>query len=239
MEELKEFPDFLNRAESASLLRVLFDRRHFWEAREERKVNYRNGDWYTLGTSLYLDLKSEKQFPEYVNKTAYWKRIMREPFFRGPLDIFRKKLSAQVFRGIKDVDVQFLADVPGLPVGYPGFHIFPGFENLVAFFGRKHKDLQWEQLFKIPQVQGFFEGKEVGSHFSLTLPLLLPFLGGGLLRGEKLDNFTEYKQGSLYLHSGQEDHAIAPFSSPVLPCDWRITLQCHGFVVGNIVYLYW
>ena len=161
-------------------------------------VTYRNGDWYTMGSAfIYLDLKSEAQFPEYVERTNYWRTIFNEPIFEPFFSAIQHKLSTEVF----NVPVEFLAEcVSGgekIPVGYPGFHIFPGHDTLVAFFGKKHKDRQWEALLKFPQIKRFFLGQEIKNHFSITIPLVLPFMGGGMLTGEKLDEMYWYREGKL------------------------------------------
>lgn len=95
-EQITEIPNFLGRAESAALLKNLFDRRQIWEARKERRVSYRNGDWYTLGSSLYLDLKSEQQYGEYVEKSLYWQSMLNDPTIKPFLDEIRLRLEKNV-----------------------------------------------------------------------------------------------------------------------------------------------
>lgn len=241
-EQITEIPNFLGRAESAALLKNLFDRRQIWEARKERRVSYRNGDWYTLGSSLYLDLKSEQQYGEYVEKSLYWQSMLNDPTIKPFLDEIRLRLEKNVFGKktffLADIDNQGIAKTK-MPVGYPGFHIFPGHETASAFFGRKHQDRQHEALFQIPLIKDNFKKENVSMHFSFTIPLRLPYMGGGMLLGSNLEEFYPYKENSLYMHSGHFDHAIAPFMTPVLPSDWRITIQGHGFVYNENIYLYW
>lgn len=105
------------------------------------------------------------------------------------------------------------------------------------FFGKVHTDQQWETLLKMPGLK--YSGiNEIipESVMSLTLPICLPFLGGGMLMGA---DKIPYEIGSLYIHDGLKEHAIAPFNWPVLPIDWRISIQAHGLWHDDRLYLYW
>jgi hypothetical protein len=53
--------------------------------------------------------------------------------------------------------------------------------------------------------------------------------------------FIPYQTGSLYVHSGHFYHQIAGTTGPARPAygQWRVTLQGHGYVVGERLYLYW
>jgi hypothetical protein len=216
----------LSRKFAANYLRVLFDRKELWERRFDRNIPYRNGDWYTIGVALYLDLFSKEQYPEYLKKVIYFNRILEEHFFLL-LDEMRLALGSN-----------FLTDVyPS--VGLPGFHIFPGFETFSKFFGKIHQDLQWQVLTKLPEFP--FKESDMTDHFSFTYVLKAPYLGASLLLVEDGKPYYtfEYEENTLYTHSGQQTHAIAPFKDPVLPGDYRITLQGHGFTANDKKYIYW
>jgi hypothetical protein len=225
-------PAFISQTEAALILRGLFDRQNLWESRQDRKAPYRNGNWYTLGSSMYLDLRSKETYPDYLQRLDYWATVMLQNF--GPvLDVLYQRLTRLLGK-----NVIFLRDA-GASVSYPGFHIVPGDETLSAFFGKRHKDLQWQQLTNLPDFP--FKSEQMKNHFSFTLPLKLPYLGGCLRAYKTPTDFDDipYTERTLYVHSGQEEHAIAPYHHPVLPFDWRITMQGHGFMVDDTIFIYW
>ena len=140
---------------------------------------------------------------------------------------------------------------------WPGFHIFEE-SGLSSAGGQIHIDLQYLQLAKI-----FPEVARAELVLSLTLPIMLPGVGGGLNvwsvragssaalqanRGvpgkcwpDLPHEFIPYAVGSLYVHSGHYYHQIAGTTSSTRLTDdqWRVTLQGHGYVVDNRLYLYW
>lgn len=235
--EIQVFEEFFSRETCAAMLRMLFDRRALWENRQDRTLPYRNGNWFTLGASMYLDLKSQDTFPAYVQKLDYFNRVLGQVFKDFHLS-FQRVFRDRCILG-PDSRLIMLADIYPY-ASYPGFHIFAPEETLQMPFAKDHVDKQWEAFAHMP---GFpFPLAEL-KHFSFTLPLALPYQGGGMaipseFEGEP-DHAYMYLEGNLYKHSGQFRHLVLPFKGPVTPLDWRITYQGHGFYHNDTAYLYW
>lgn len=224
---IQKIPNALTIQESALILDKLFKAKALWELRPARsQTPYRDSTWYTLGTPLYLDgfMTPELFYP----KVTYMNDLLTNIFNSELLhfmEILEKKLQTKV---------EFLANV--FSCSLPGFHIFPSNPSLFYFFGNLHRDLQWEGLFK--SVNFPFRLEDVSEHLSFTLPLMLPYQGGGLIIGNQTAKLN-YEVNTLYIHNGAFTHAIAPYGYPVLPTDHRITLQAHGFTVKGTTYIYW
>lgn len=223
---------FFSKKEVALTIRNLFNMRGVWDNRGATKVPYRNGSWYTVGSSLYLDLLSESQLPAYLAKVQYFNQIMRQSFAQDLFSI-RASIKRLYFPG---QEVEHLADYYK-GAGYPGFSIMPPEETFAAEFAVFHKDERWKTFTHM----GDFPFKGFENHFSFTIPLALPIQGGGMnLVHEELGVQPYYYDvGFCYLHSGAFLHQVMSFPSPVTPLDWRITIQGHGFTYKNTVYLYW
>jgi len=225
---IQVFPNFITKKDSSVLLKNIFDIEPLWENRqdlESRKLKYRNGDWYTIGTPSYLDLNySEINIQAYAEKVKYFNGVLFDLYSEYVID-----LPASL--GLTNaVPLCFLYPLASMF----GIHLFPSRQGAQYFLGKIHQDLQWELLFKLPDFP--FKKEDVSKHFSFTIPLLLPYMGGGLnLERERY----EYAERALYYHDTGIAHAIAEFKEPILPSDWRITLQGHGFTVGANSYLYW
>lgn len=205
-----------------NLLKLLFENEPLWEKRPERTA-YRNSPFYTVGAPIYLDLNSEADYPNYTQKVAY---------FNNVTSAFTSEMG-EIFLAV-DWNFRLLSGV-----SKPGFHIFPPHPTSQYFFGKFHEDRQWGVFPKLPEIPNdWLSSLTAESHFSFTYVLKLPQAGGGLYIGDK-NNYYPYEQNALYVHSGQFLHAIAPTPGPVLPCDWRITLQGHGFKLDGNTYLYW
>jgi hypothetical protein len=233
-EQIIEVENFCDLQFAANIIRKLHDRRELWEARTEKSLKYRKGDFYTMGANLYIDGElALKDSASFIKKVEYWNGVMSDTF-PGELYSIAGLLERDVFKGKK---VQYVADF--FPIGLPGFHIFTGFETGAWFFGNEHQDQQWKPLLANDLFKRKFQVERIDGHFSLTLPLKLPYTGGGLLIGEGLKTFYQYKERAMYHHSGQFNHAIAPIKWPVLPTDERISLQAHGFFYKEQPYLYW
>jgi hypothetical protein len=234
---ITKLPNFLSRSECACLLRKIFDRRALWENRATRKVPYRNGNWYTLGATLYLDLPSAEFIPQYQEKIAYFNAIFMNSFY-PELDLIRKTM--EISWAFKEV--LFLPHHFGLS-SFPGFHIFAPEETLEVPFAHAHTDIQWQALFNLPGFNFKLDKKASYPHFTFTLPLAIPTQGAGMLipavEGSPPTEPYMYDVGTLYFHSGQFPHVVMPLQHPVNPMDWRITLQGHGFMSGGKAYLYW
>lgn len=232
-DQIKTIEGLLPTGYLAQILRALFDRQALWEDRSSTRPPYRNGSWYTLGASIYLDLTEASQLDSFTSKTLYFNGILR-----NTLGMFYRDFLHEL-KVTHNLPWVFLADkYPLAPL--PGFHIFPPEETLQMPFGKTHQDLQWEALWQMP---GFTPPKEV-EHFTFTLPLVMPYQGGGMLIpsavGDDMDFFF-YEEGNLYVHSGQFPHQVLPIKGPVIPLDWRITFQGHGYtdLATKTSYLYW
>lgn len=228
--------DFFARPDLAFFIQCLFDRKALWEDRSKQGVPpYRNGKWYTLGSSVYMDLTKKEDLAPFVQKTGYFNIVLQQAFAEFYTQ-FIDRLN-QTTDSVHHVYKYLNQDYRHAPL--PGFHIFPPEETLQAPFGKIHQDLQWEALFQMPDFP--FDLGDKPQHFTFTLPMVLPFLGGGMYLPEENDpdKLYDYKEGSLYLHSGQFPHMVRCLRPPVTPLDWRITFQGHGFTIGNFSYLYW
>lgn len=221
MTEIKVFTD----THRANILRQLFDRKELWENRDNRGRGwYRNAEWWTLGSALYLD--GQLGLEEYILKVNYFNPILKLFFGKVIFDLVSEISNHTKFK------IDFLSSK--FPVGFPGFHIFGPGECLSQFFGKMHSDHEYLPLLEIPSFP--FKKEDILQHYSFTYILKLPYLGGGLM----LENdYLQYREGILYLHDGNFKHAIAPYNWPVLPFDWRITIQGHGLLVKDTIYYYW
>lgn len=235
----------------AQILRELFDRRKLWEDRSlSGRPVYRNGQWFTLGASVYMDLATGEgpeehrrevfhaKLPAFGQKTQYFNYLLRSVFPGFYVDFL-----TQIQSRLPGSEVKYLCDEFAL-APMPGFHIFPPEETLQAPFGKVHEDIQWQDLWKLPKMP-FILNKGV-THFTFTLPLVMPYQGGGMLIPKSTEakmptEFFFYEEGNLYIHSGQFPHQVLPLRGPVTPLDWRITFQGHGFTIPetNKTYLYW
>lgn len=218
-------PNFLNVSEAGHLLADVYAAESLWEERGARVDTYRRGKMFTLGTPLYLDLLTPDQLEGYTKKCAYFNAVLFHRFGQF-FSCLRERL-----HNITGKEVEFLANHFG-PASLPGFHIFPAHPSGEEMFGKLHTDLQW-MIF--PRLMNFSTKFEMGNHASYTLPLQLPYMGGGLIGEYPLD----YVERTLYVHSGQFNHAIREFARPILPGDMRISLQAHSFDSGGTTYLYW
>lgn len=226
IKEILSFP-FYSRLESADLLKLLFDRKALWEKRGDRgRGEYRNCEWYTVGCAVYLDglLGVDK----FMAKADYWNEIYINVF-----NDFTHDFSDRLSRTLNS-KINYLSH--STRIGFPGFHIFTGQESAVAFFGHHHTDLQWKNLHQIPDFK--FKQEDMEQHYSFTIPLMLPYLGGGMYLNNG-EEYFKYEENKIYVHDGNATHAIAPFFWPVLPTDYRISIQCHGFKIKDTIYIYW
>lgn len=242
MIQINQSDAFAEPSECATLLVKLFSLKDLWEDRRgPRTPNYRNGHWYTLGASIYMDWpegpRNEDSLPAFAQKTDYFNSVLKV-HFASFYKSFAQRLGLEFFG--HEYDVQYLGNTYDL-APLPAFHIFPPEETFISPFGKVHRDLQWQQLIALP---GFrFDPEKIhDSHFTFTLPLALPYQGGGMLmpgETDKLDRFFMYEEGNLYVHSGQFPHMVLPLKAPVTMLDWRITFQGHGFIDDKTIYLYW
>lgn len=224
---VRRITNSLSLNDSALILDSVFKNKSLWEKRDDRgEGTYRNAEWFTIGTPLYLDgFLPEKDF---TKKVSYHNDVLHRTFnfaLSQFLNILEKNFPTKII---------FLSNL--FPVSLPGFHIFPPCASFFHYFGKPHRDLQWQGLFRA--VNFPFRLEDVSAHLSITLPLMLPYQGGGMLDGER-EEFFQYERNVMYVHDGQSIHSIASFDYPVLPTDYRITMQAHGFTIKDTTYIYW
>jgi hypothetical protein len=175
-------------------------------------------------------------------------------------------LLAKAFGWVYHRLTRSLAEMTGLDtvlsgrLCWPGFHIFD-VSGLSAAGGQVHVDLQYLRL--AGMLPDLARAELV---LSLTVPIMLPEGGGGLnvwpvragstaaLRANRAEpgqrwpdlphEFIPYRAGSLYVHSGHFYHQIAGTGGTAARArpaygQWRVTLQGHGYVVDDRLYLYW
>ena len=224
--EIIEIPEFLSAYDNSVLLKHLFDVKELWETQRKRVPDYKNGVWYSLGASCYLDITKKEDWEPYKAKVKYFNSILSNNFG----NLYKMLLLKLSDKTGERFDMAYkLYDHLALP----GFHIFPPHLALTEFFGRKHRDLQWSTLEQMPDFNFKME-----DHFSGTYTIKIP-RGPHLLYGENLETPLTYKERAMYLHSGNFDHAIAPLQNPVTIFDYRITLQFHGFKCNGVNHVYW
>jgi hypothetical protein len=229
-------PGVMTRQECHRAMESLLAMRPAWKDRRP--------GFFTLGANAYQDAATEPV--SYADKIRRSNAMLAETFGW----MYEKlTLSMSAMTGLEAV----LPD----QLGWPGFHIFDE-SGLTAAGGQIHVDLQYLQLADaVPELP------PADLVLSLTLPVMLPAVGGGLnvwpvragspaaasanrgLPGkgwhELPHELISYDIGSLYLHSGHHYHQIAGAVSSARSAQeqWRVTLQGHGYVVGQRLYLYW
>ena len=134
----------------------------------------------------------------------------------------------------------YFEDKLGLPTiflhshGLPGFHIFDKSAN--GLEGSIHIDEPYKRC---------FWPCETKDHFSFTVPIQLPNVGGGLnlYPGSEDDiknhageipnpEYYPYEVGKMYLHDGKTIHQIAN-RGDMKTDEYRITIQGHGATLTN------
>lgn len=196
--------------------------------------------YYTLGAASYLDAIEDSEnyhrIAEVINPVLIHK-------FNWLYESVRRSIQ------------EFL----GEPVQYserfarPGFHVLKAHAWFTLPFATIHAD----EHFKLLDWSGF-KNPDFSRPFSFTLPLKLPFYGGGLdlwgiefneIRGYSRDErrtvleqlpaeYLPYRAGCLVIVPGLPMHRMASFSN-IQPDDERITLQGHGLWTGKEWVLYW
>lgn len=205
---------------------------------------------YTLGSASYLDASKYSKEESDLSKEDIVKRLTEyNPILKASFSelletiryFFEKKI------GIECRYSSILA--------YPGFHIFKSSsENSNQYNHEPHFDGQYETLMKIMNI------KNVSAEdlLSFTLPIALPLEGGGLrmwdwnytnnkgktseeiingIKKSKIVNI-EYNEGEIIWHNGLYLHQIKAWSSSENSTP-RITMQGHGCLINNKMYLYW
>ncbi len=203
--------------------------RPFWTKRQN--------NFYTLGTALYLDKKSDSPFYDNsVEANNFFLRIHFAQLYELLLETLKKELQADV--------------VYEPTLALPGFHIFLSDPEFVKQGGKIHFDLQFQQT-----SWANYQKIDLSNPLSFTLSLALPRLGGGLFYWDKTyepgskvspeeaieglpRHYVEYEKGKIVLHNGLLIHQIAP-AKEYLEGDRRITLQGHALLCDGVWRVYW
>lgn len=211
----------------------------------------------TLGAASYLDIRNESS-AKYYNTCA--------GSLNSYLGIAKKCNPSllSMFSGLYKYIEQFFSARFNLEcrihgtAAVPGFHVY---ENH-ADFGRQnthipHFDGQYQGI--LPLFPSYMRPSNViGKTLSFTLPVSLPSSQGGMrvwdyhyreiAEGGKNQakkklalikpQHIQYKVGSMVFHSGHLLHQIHAWSASQGE-EKRITLQGHGILLEQTLYLYW
>jgi len=225
-------------------------------------VKRNDSDSYTLGATLYEDIKHQAGVVNYVHIAKKMNPILLENF-EWLYEIVFEKLSQEFGEPF------ILTD----KLGYPGFHIFghPRGEKNSDFTVRVmqtpaaaiHYDRQYEDLGMYWR-SSFIDDYDLNKPISFTLSLELPKYGGGLSTWgvndyedgsdyieyvKKLDysnheygyvgppDVVPYKVGKMFYFIGDMLHQISPAHNMTYD-DRRITMQGHAIKCGGIWRVY-
>lgn len=202
-----------------------------------RRIHYLRDHWirrnedlpsYTLGAAAYLDSVPDRNV--YAQTAKKW-----NPFIAGAFIYDLQKIIRTL--NLLLTDPVFLAAEKYHNMALPGFHIFQAHPAFESFGGSIHYDREhWNIL---PDLH-LAEVKTL-SHFSLTIPILLPedqhCSGLNYWVGEKT-HFVPYSEGHGYIHFGELKHQIAP-AGPMRFTDERITWQMHAVLLHGKWHVYW
>lgn len=203
--------------------------------------------FYTLGTASYINFtKPDEGADVYFNRAGFYNPILKE-HFGWLIETVREAIQHQLGEPVR-ITEEF---------AIPGFHIFESPSVPREPSSSLHFDLQYEHL-----TWPLSEEIDFSRPLSFTLPVRLPFAGGGIVvwdieyteyldalrrglvsRVEDLQevrskSFYRYRLGRLVLHSGHLLHQIAHISQ-VQNDDERITLQGHALRRAGMWELYW
>lgn len=235
-EDLIHRSDLLSASECITVIRDLDELQEFWRPRHPSLP------FYTMGLASYLDITSVSDRAHYLNAVESNNRILKETF-----DWLYLRLM-----GVLSETFQTPARYCEPKFALPGFHIFGADQAFTVPRGSIHCDLQYSLLDWSDFGEGYSEP------ISFTAAISIPEGGAGLntwdLRNEewkglsvpekqrlvssRKKSFHAYRRGELVIHSGHHVHQIAPMIRPQ-PTDRRITLQGHGLVCNETLYLYW
>jgi hypothetical protein len=222
--------------EAGHVARDVLAHRDSWRQRDEVYP------FFTLGAASYLDgrLEGAAAYEAYARAS----NGLLHRSFAWLHDRLRLAVSRHV-----DAEATY---APGLAL--PGFHVFLSHDAFRRPTASLHYDLQY--TFIDWTGRGTPDGDR---QLSLTLPITLPSLGGGLrvwnIDRRKLERMSasdrgvyaatnrsatthDYTVGQLVLHSGHLLHQIA--HAPELKAgEMRITLQAHALPVDGRWVIYW
>jgi len=169
--------------------------------RDEWDKRAPNMEFYTLGKAAYLD----------GNTKAYYEGFeMLNPILMDHL--------AFMYDGLAEMlSAIFRERVYGHSnVALPGFHVFPSDPQFLSMYGAWHVDLP-HQILSLGE----------SDTQAYTVAIKLPTGGGGMdMKINGKEEYVEYEEGKMYLHSGEDVHRISCYKEYV-PDEYRVTLQGH------------
>ena len=211
----------------------------------------------TLGYSSYLDIEhpiASKYYgptggtlSSYLAKANQLNPFLRETFkelYSTISDFFSKRFNVECR--------------PHELAALPGFHLYSNHHSFSSQTSHiPHFDGQYEMLLPIFSSE-LSRDKCFNKTLSFTLPISLPSCYSGIRFWEfhykdvvnskdgslaaKLStlkpNELRYEIGTIVYHSGHLLHQIKAWSAKQLDAP-RVTLQGHGLLVDDILYLYW
>jgi len=217
----------------------------------------------TLAAASYLDIKNERSTKYYSSTGKDIKHYLEMAAKTNPILL---KLFQDIYARLCKFFEEELHIECSLhsKAALPGFHIY---DNIKEFKKQSshipHFDGQYEDLLPLfgPEKQ-LNETNQIHLHktLSYTLPISLPSKKGGLrvwdfnyldsLNKDKAEvkkklmgtrpRTIKYKIGELVYHSGNNLHQIKAWTHEECESSTkRITLQGHGFVNNDHLYLYW
>ena len=215
-------------------------RTRIYELKEHWRKRSEAVPFFTLGTASYLDARSSSDAYKFQNQSD-------SPLLMHHFEDLYKQVGATLQEHLGQSVTHRHEQAP------PGFHIYlahPFFEKPVAdvHFDRQYSWLNWPNQHEI----------DLSTHLSFTLPISIPRLGAGLhvwdiesssfttksreqqkvIFREACKVYEPYEIGTLFLHSGDLLHQIAP-GTRLSQDDERITLQGHALRRRNTWLLYW
>ena len=210
----------------------------------------RRDGMYTLGSASYLDASKYSRDILSLSKEDIVKKLTKyNPILKETFSELLESIRC-FFEREFGLECSYSSSL-----AYPGFHIFESSnENSNQYNHEPHFDGQYETLMKIMDIKDISPEKLL----SFTLPIALPPEGGGLrmwnwnyndnngktskeiingIKKSKIVNI-KYNEGEIIWHNGLNLHQIKawPISKQSTP---RITMQGHGCLINNKMYLYW
>ena len=218
---------------------------------------HRRPGLHTFGAASYLDIKNTKTAKYYQYEAGTLTSYLALAREHNPSLI-------SLFSGIYSYIEYFFSLRFNIKcyvhrlAAVPGFHLY---DNHLDFVKQNnhipHFDCQYEGILPLFSC-GMTSSSLIGKTISFTIPISLPSCQGGMrvwdfhykdiASNDKSDKMTKlatmtpknikYKVGNIVYHSGHILHQILAWSA--LPGDaMRITLQGHGLLFEETLYLYW
>ena len=217
----------------------------------------------TLGAASYLDIRNARSSKYYATTGGDIKYYLEKAAKYNPILL---KLCQHIYAKLcvyfeKEFNIKCKlhnkAALPGLHI-YENLDHFKQQKNHIPHFDGQYEDLL--PLFGIDNHNNVDTRKHLKKTLSYTLPISLPSESCGLRvwNFDYLDTLNEdkeevkkklkatrpreinYKIGELVYHSGNNLHQIKSWSYVEgKEKHKRVTLQGHGYVSNNSLYLYW